>query len=818
MKILFQDLCIEKVDWNYHLTADLLDRWLSIIKDLETADIFTFKRQYCFKDLNDPFVSIQLHSFSDASKRAHASCSYLRFQQVSGTVKICLLTSKSRVNTITKTKRKKSKRTMPRLELQGALLMAQLTNSVIDNLKNIYSFDKMFTWVDSSIVYCWILNKHKLYKKFVQNRLKKIRTLLPSTTWKLISSDDNPADIGSRGSSVNDLIENSLWFEGPEFLIYPEDQWPNINIYKKENNNNNGTCLISVKEDITLVSDEEELDTRLTSVKNEVACLSAATTQIISFNNVIDISKFSSLKTLLRVTAYVFKFVRNLKARAKRNLTNNTSPGAVTGKNPLWLSPSEIHHAKIKWIQDAQLNISSQKNFKQISDALNLFNDDDGLLRCRGRLDYANISYNTNNPWLLDKNHRLTELIVLDSHHAVGHDGVRETLTNIRYQFWIPKARNYVRRIIKSCTLCKRHEGKAYKYPSEPPLPASRVSLEPAFTYVGLDYAGPIHLKNVYYIKDNDMYKAWVALFTCASSRCIYLDISTDYSGLSCTEVLSRFINRRGAPKEIISDCGSNFTSVEVQNFASSRNIKWKLNIPKAPWTGGFVERMVKSVKRIMRKVLQNAKITYDEMLTVLSQIENIVNNRPLTYLYEEIGEVVTPNHLLFGRNLSTVWGGYDDLNEEKDIDKRHSYLKLVLEHFWNRWQKEYLRELREFNHRYKSTGETISVGDIVLIEDEKLARSKWQLGKVVELVYSRNKQVRAAVVDVVHSDGKKGQLRRPVNKLYPIESGNEANNDIIVEPAKKVQLKFIDERNIQMNDNKVKLTFVDDRNIETNQ
>ena len=75
----------------------------------------------------------------------------------------------------------------------------------------------------------------------------------------------------------------------------------------------------------------------------------------------------------------------------------------------------------------------------------------------------------------------------------------------------------------------------------------------------------------------------------------------------------------------------------KIQSFSVNHNITWKLNTPAAPWTGGFFERMIKSVKRLLRKMLYRRKVSYDEMLTILSDVENIVNNRPLTFIYEEL-------------------------------------------------------------------------------------------------------------------------------------------------------------------------------------
>ena len=160
--------------------------------------------------------------------------------------------------------------------------------------------------------------------------------------------------------------------------------------------------------------------------------------------------------------------------------------------------------------------------------------------------------------------------------------------------------------------------------------------------------------------------KAWIVLITCASSRGIYLDLVPDCSGKSCVDALTRFINSRGAPKLAISDNGTAFISKDVQTFASNRGIRWKFNIPNAPWMGGFFERMVKSVKRCLRKMLLNTRLNYEEMLTVLREIENVLNNRPLTFVYnDDLVETLTPNKLLYGRNIETV------VTESKRVDRR---------------------------------------------------------------------------------------------------------------------------------------------------
>ena len=366
---------------------------------------------------------------------------------------------------------------------------------------------------------------------------------------------------------------------------------------------------------------------------------------------------------------------------------------------------------------------------------LDLFIDEDGFWRCGGRLKNAPIAYKTKYPIIIPKQHYLAKLIILNSHVEVKHGGPRETINNIRIEFWISQCRNIVRKFIHECSLCRRFEGKAYEYPKSGPLPEARVSDDNAFSRIGIDYAGPVYVKNVYII-DNEktMHKAWIVLITCASSRCIYLDLVPDCSGKSCVDALTRFINSRGAPKVTISDNVTSFISREVQNFASSRGITWKFNISNAPWMGGFFERMVRSVKRCLRKILLNTRLNYEEMLIVLREIENVLNNRPLTFVYsDDLIEPLTPNKLLYGRNIETIVTNQNDVknNNEHNVTKRVTHIRNLVDHFWSRWRSDYLTELREHN-KEKSSKNAINpkVNDVVLVFGREAKKIKLENGE----------------------------------------------------------------------------------------
>ena len=167
---------------------------------------------------------------------------------------------------------------------------------------------------------------------------------------------------------------------------------------------------------------------------------------------------------------------------------------------------------------------------------------------------------------------------------------------------------------------------------------------------------------------------------------------------------LRRFTARNGVPMLIISDNAKTFKATEkalsrlydsreVRAYLENNRLQWQFNLERAPWWGGFFERMVGTVKRCLRKVLGNAKLTFDELLTTLVEIEGTLNCRPLTYTYEETEvEALTPSHLIFGRRLSSipdevVYDRDDDEDYQVGVTRRFRNLARRRVHFWNRWR-----------------------------------------------------------------------------------------------------------------------------------
>lgn len=289
--------------------------------------------------------------------------------------------------------------------------------------------------------------------------------------------------------------------------------------------------------------------------------------------------------------------------------------------------------------------------------------------------------------------------------------------------------------------------------------------------------------------------KVYIALFSCCVTRAIHLELVEDLSAEALRRALRRFAARRGMPTLIVSDNTKTFQATEkalndlfnhpeVASELDRKKIEWRFNLERAPWWGGFFERMVVSVKACLRKVLGNARLTFDEFLTVLVEVEGTLNSRPLTHDYnEEEHEVLTPSHLIFGRRIQSM---PDEIAEEPEknessCSERFRYLTVKLAHFWKRWRNEYLVNLREF-HRAKAghVVREVQTGDVVTVYEENKKRGEWKMAVVESLITGKNNVVRGADVRVI-AKGKPVRISRLVQKSYPIEvkSVTQGNDQI---------------------------------------
>ena len=200
---------------------------------------------------------------------------------------------------------------------------------------------------------------------------------------------------------------------------------------------------------------------------------------------------------------------------------------------------------------------------------------------------------------------------------------------------------------ITKCPVCRKLEVKPLPTPPPSNLPEYRLSDDFAFSRCGIDFEGPLFVRDIF-SKDVTMYKVYIALFTCTSSRAVHLDFVPSLQVQPFIRCLHRFFGHRGVAVLFISDNGKTFKASDLKQFLLKNGVQWKFNLP-----GGFFERLVRSTKRCLKKMLGSSKLTYEKLLTVLVEVECVLNSRPLIYVYsEEAEDPLTPSHLLLGHHL----------------------------------------------------------------------------------------------------------------------------------------------------------------------
>lgn len=263
---------------------------------------------------------------------------------------------------------------------------------------------------------------------------------------------------------------------------------------------------------------------------------------------VLDITRYSEATRLFRVTAWILRYVHKLCH------TSNESGSLTTGE----LDEAEKYWIRLAQREDLQREIEcTQKGERFPADSplrdIPVFMDNDGVLRITGRLQQSEKPYHEQHPIVLTSGHRLADLITRRCHLQVLHGGVRDTLVQLRENFYIVRARQLVKRLIKGCITCQRFNARPATEVIAP-LPRDRVTEAQPFEITGVDFAGPLLVKG-----ESAMHKSYVTLFTCAVTRAVHLELVRDMSTESFLMALRRFISRRGIPRVIYSDNALSF-------------------------------------------------------------------------------------------------------------------------------------------------------------------------------------------------------------------------------------------------------------------
>ena len=324
------------------------------------------------------------------------------------------------------------------------------------------------------------------------------------------------------------------------------------------------------------VDEDGAFDCEVRSVSTLATVEESVDDKVYGLDRITDASRYSSLKTLLIVTCFVIRFKNNLLAKLKKK---DFIKGQIDIKG--------FNKAEKLWIISEQKYLSNE-NFKQLKNNLDLFYDDLKILRLKRRFGNSSLLDDQKYPVLLRTFSHFTYLVVLNAHEKVLHGGLRITLNHIRGKFCICQSRRVVNKVLQRCVVCKRSEGRTMKGLPPPELTVYRLSFDYAFSYTGIDFAGPLYVKNVYSDDKDEMFKCYICLLTCATTCNVHLELSSNMDSSKVISCLKRFLSRRGCLNLFISDNFSAFKLNEVVNFLRLNDINWEYILSLSPCWGGF--------------------------------------------------------------------------------------------------------------------------------------------------------------------------------------------------------------------------------------
>ena len=732
-------------DWDEVLPNELLAVWKEFAENLHHLNDVSIPRFISHTQASKRF---ELHGFADASSKAYGAVIYCRVIDDRSSVKVHLLCSKSRIAPL-------KQLSIARLELCGALLLAELVHKVRMILSAKIKIELIRLWSDSKVTLSWIASESLKWNVFVAHRVSRIQSLTETCIWDYVESATNPADILSRGAQPQDLVRYNAWFNGPDGLHSHNEPW---------------TDSISF-----LPNKSESLERKATAYALVVQVfksdLFALVGEPLTGKFSTEIGSSQGLTKLVRLIAFLLRFRLNTRSnfpKATGVLMNEEFGNALTIL--IKLAQNEHFSVEIKALKE---NRQLPTNSKLIR--LSPFLDSKGILRVGGRLEHSQLSYTEKHPVLLHSTHKLSRLIVWHQHLTHLHAGPRLLKSAVRRNYWIIGLNSLTKKCLLRCHTCIRLKAKAQEEMMAN-LPKQRITPSRAFENTGTDYAGPFSIigkggRHKVYIK------AYVCIFVCFATKAVHLEVVSDLTSQIFLAALTRFISRRAIPAHIYSDNGTTFVGAHnelqslysflrtneksINDYAVARGIAWHFIPPRAPHFGGLWESAVKSMKTHLKSVLSDKTFNFEEFTTLLTQIEACMNSRPLIPESSDPDDLraLTPGHFLVGDALTALPSEpLVDISENRI--KRFKRREQALQFFWKRWSTEYLNTLQQ-RTKWRFIKNELKVNDLVLLKEDNLPPTSWVKGRIHELHSGTDGISRVATVRT-----KSGMVKRPLVKL----------------------------------------------------
>lgn len=715
-KLLIKELWLLKIGWDDPLPASICSSFQGFNNQLPLLSACKIPRHLGVTT----GCTTNVVAFADASMKAYGCVVYLHVTDGDGNVQVNLCCAKSKVAPVKVV-------SLARLELCAAVLMSKLVRLVKETYSARIKIDNVFAFSDSKIALSWINSSPHRWDIYVSNRVAKCQENLDPRHFYHVSGAENPSDCLSRGLLPEQLLSHPLWWHGPPWLCAPVANWP-------------------------ITAFVPEACETLPEYKSKTFVSSTDKT---AANLLYDLSqKFSSWNKIIRIIAYILMFAKLL-SRSDRILASQL----IIAERYLIKAVQAFHFSQL--IHDIKTNKVIPSPLRK----LDLFIDDHGIVRVGGRLSNSNLPYEAQHPALLPKHDHVTHLLIDYYHRMHCHTGANVLSSLLRQKYWILSSRNVIRQRIHACNSCFKNS-PSHLNTKMADLPSYRVNETKAFVHTGVDYAGPINI-TLCRRRGQRSQKAYICLFICLVTKAVHIELASDLSSEAFISAFKRFISRRGPVTHIYSDNGTNFVGAksQINELLTDHRIEWHMIPPRAPHFGGAWESNIKSMKLHLYRVIGSQLLTYEELLTVLTQVETILNSRPLCILSEDPHpEPLTPAHFIMASPL-TYLPTAPISEETKNLRSRKELLDQMVRSYWKRWRLEYLNTL-QVRQKWLTNTDNVKIGTVVLIHQDDVPPLRWPLGIVQEVYPGKDGRVRVALIKTASST-----FKRPIVKLCPLPS-----------------------------------------------
>ena len=487
-KQILQELCRDGIGWDDEVPDKLRPKWEKWRAELLALERLRVARCHKPQDFEE-VKNVELHHFSDACQNGYGQRSYIRLVDDKNRVHCSLVMGKSRVTPLKPV-------TIPRLELTAAVVSSKISCMLRKELE--YAQMKEVFWTDSKTVLGYINNDARRFHVFVGNRVQEIRERTSPNQWHYVGTKSNPADIASRGTGAQELIDNTLWWNGPDFLWNSPKDWD------------------SVDDTPSILPDDPEV--RNVSVR-------ATQIQEPKLSSLLErLTYFSNWHRLRKAIAVCLRLQQRFRKTAAGGQKEKKAKERMATYKPV--DVEELQHAELQTIKIVQneafqdeiqllkdANIKSptadqeaskeKMNYKEVMTIkrssslykLDPFLDEDGVLRVGGRLRQSSIPYDVKHPIILPKKGHVTNLILCHFHQLTKHQGRGITQNEIRSSgYWIVGGSSVVSNHISKCVSCRKLRGRPQEQKMAN-LPEDRLEPAPPFTFCAVDYFGPWYIK-----------------------------------------------------------------------------------------------------------------------------------------------------------------------------------------------------------------------------------------------------------------------------------------------------------------------------------